>query len=124
MLLSFGKVKKTNNTASGGGMYVQNMSQKDMDKWKAKKVGGKDPRIEIRKTVSGFDPAEEEKRLKRGWGHYNNGNNCNAQILAIVRPDGSVVLSANGRMAFKSETWADLFVAVDEAVQALNDGTK
>jgi hypothetical protein len=111
-LLSFEKPKKIrstedhNNTfaseAPAAGTYVPNMSVKDMRKWKAKKIGGTDRRIEIRKSIDGFDPIIDQRNKQRGY--TRSKTNCSAQILMIVRPDGSVVMSANGRMAFDEQT--------------------
>jgi hypothetical protein len=36
--------------------------------------------------------------------------------LMIVRPDGSVVMSANGRMAFDEQTWKELERARKDAI--------
>jgi hypothetical protein len=123
-MLNFDKPKKLRSTeehnreyrseARAAGTYVPNMSQKDREDWKAKKIGGNDPRIEIRKTVKGNDPT-----LKTWEGKLNKQDNCYAQLLAIVRPNGSVVMSANGRMAFDSKTWDDLHNAVKEAFTEL-----
>ena len=61
-VLDFGKIKKAmphseweKISADGAppGVYCPNMSVEDMHKWKAKLVGGTDPRVEIRKTISG-----------------------------------------------------------------------
>ena len=76
------------------GTYVPNMSEADKLKWKAKRIVGSDPRVEIRKTIS------------------NHGDY--AQMLVIVRKD-EVVISGNGRMNFSQENWNDLFDAVAEA---------
>lgn len=127
MILDFKKPKKLRSAdehnkehqsdAYVDGTYVPNMSEKDMMKWKAKKIGGDDPRVEIRKTVSGNDPALKSKLASRGWESKFAGH-CSAQILAIVRPTG-VVMSANGRMVFDSKTWSELGQAVAEAQAAL-----
>jgi hypothetical protein len=96
------------------------MSTKDMNKWKAKKIGGNDPRIEIRKSIHGHDPAIEKIRKTRG---YSDGKskepNASAQILLIVRPNGDTVMSANGRMTFDGKTWHELEVARKEAFMEL-----
>ncbi len=127
-ILNFDKPKKINTTedhnhmyaseAQAAGTYVPNMSEADQLSWKAKKVGGNDPRIEIRKTVQGFDPT----LVGHQWGFPNpkQGSNCHAQMLAIVRPNGAVIMSANARMAFERETWIELVQAIDEAVQILD----
>jgi hypothetical protein len=66
-VLSWDKPKKARSTAEHNarnssdtgvdGTYVPNMSEKDRLRWKAKLVTGQDPRIEIRKTVTGKDPS-------------------------------------------------------------------
>jgi len=66
------------------GTYVPNMSDEDRMKWKARKISGGDPRVEIRKTVVGKEPGAK-------YGH-------SAQVLITVRSDFSVTISANGRM--------------------------
>lgn len=124
MVLNFEKPKKARSTEDHNstyssdtgvaGTYMPNMSEKDMKKWKAKKVGGDDPRVEIRKTVSGNDPILAKKLSGRG---YAFAGQCSAQVLIIVRAKG-VVMSGNGRMVFENKTWNELHVAVAEA-QAL-----
>lgn len=95
---------KTFSSDSGvSGTYVPNMSRADMYKWKAKKIGGDDPRVEIRKTVQGTEP---------------NGRGTSTQLLVIVRAN-TVTISANGRMVFGWETWSEIHGAIDEATEAL-----
>ena len=118
-LLNFTKPKQILPPEEYIGTYVPNMSVKNMRKWKAKKIGGNDPRIEIRKSIEGFDPIIEKNRVKRGWGGNKTKTNCSAQILLIVRPDASVVMSANGRMAFDEKHWKELQEARQEAIQEL-----
>lgn len=75
------------------GACTPNMSAEDMLAWKARMIGGKNPRVEIRKTAG-------------------------AQILITVT-DASVRMSANGKMAFGEAEWRQLFIAVAEARFAL-----
>lgn len=90
------------------GTYVPNMSEEDRKKWKAKVIKrGDDPRVEIRKTVYGH------RKDPRFAGY--------AQVLLIVRPDGSVVMSANGKICFDAPTFQEFKQAVDEA-QVLLEG--
>lgn len=125
-ILSFDKPKKLRSTKDHNdkhtsdsgvdGTYVPNMSKTDQEKWKAKKIGGTDPRVEIRKTINGYDPTlRYQKKDKKG----KPVPNCGAQILAIVRPDCSVILSSNGRMAFDAVTWSELDLAIVEAVKSM-----
>lgn len=99
------------------GTFVPNMSDKDMCKWKAKKVGGSHPRVEVRKTVSGCDPSLAEREKSRGWG--TDTGQCSAQVLLMVYND-RVVMSANGRIVWDDKTWDELQQAVAEAKEALN----
>lgn len=104
-ILNFDKPKKVTPTQehndhyssdSGiAGTYVQNMSDEDRAKWKAKKIGGDDPRVEIRKTLNG------------------------TQIVLIVRLSG-VTMSANGKMVFKHDEFEELSQAVAEANACLS----
>ncbi len=115
-ILSFDKPKKLRSTEDHNasctsdsgvdGTYVPNMSREDMERWKGKKIGGADPRVEIRKTVRGREPGAE-------WPSY-------AQMLAIIRPNGLVVLSANGRMVFEGDVFQEFHQAVREARAALH----
>jgi hypothetical protein len=124
MILSFDKPKKVlptkehnkrySSDSGVAGTYVPNMSTEDMLKWKAKQIGGDDPRIEIRKTVKGIDPAFA--------GRFNRGH-CSAQMVLIVRPK-SVIFSSNGRAVLSNDTWLELQQAVKEAQLILFAETK
>jgi hypothetical protein len=76
------------------GVYVPNMSEADRMAWKAKAIGGRDLRVEIRKTAGG------------------------TQVLIVVRPD-SVRMTMNGPAVFTREEWGELETAVAEATGAL-----
>lgn len=116
MILDFAKPKKIlpteehnrmySSDSEAPGTYVPNMSAKDRKKWKAKKISGKDPRIEIRKSVEGSDGSSSEA--------YHSS----AQVLIIVRQD-CVVMSANGRMVWDNDNWNELNLAVKEARSCL-----
>lgn len=100
------------------GVYVPNMSKEDTYKWRARKIGGKDPRVEIRKTVSG----RARKAADGSW----ITSVTYAQVVLIVRPlgsaegeTGSVRMSMNGTAEFDSGEWAELAAAVAEAREAL-----
>lgn len=114
MILNWNKPKKVRETeehnnmfASDSGVdgtYVPNMSQEDCHKWKAKHIKkGQDPRVEIRKTTIG------KKRGNQEWA-------SSSQMLIVVRPDNSMVISGNG----KSEVdITELVQAVTEAKEVL-----
>lgn len=127
MILMWDKPKKLRSTESHNriyssdaevaGTYVPNMSETDKEAWKAKHIkSDDDPRVEIRKTVVGTDPATAIRNKKRGWTGYGT---VSAQLLIVVRTSG-VVMSANCRMAFDFQTWDDLQTAVGEAITVLN----
>ncbi len=90
------------------GTYVPNMSDEDKLKWKAKKIGGKDPRVEIRKTTFGrWCPARSR------W-------EGRAQALLVVRwpkvGSATVTISSNGKVEFDL---TELKEAIEEASEAL-----
>jgi len=106
------KVRTTeehNNTfvADGAppGTFVPNMSEDDKRKWKAKLIRGADPRVEIRKTTDG------KRRGSEQYGHY-------AQVLLVIREDGTVVFSANGKAELSVN---ELIFAIAEASDVLAD---
>lgn len=81
------------------GAYVPNMSAEDRHRWKARRVGGVDPRIEIRRGMP-------------------NGS----LLVMVVRPHG-VTLSMNNKVQFDDTGWEDFCKVRDEAVALLKDGT-
>jgi len=104
------------SNAAAAGTYVPNMSEQDKREWKAKHIKGKYPRIEIRKTIEGNDPTLSSQL----WGYTTTARpNCSAQMLIIVRP-GSVIMSANSRMAFDVDAWEQMKRAVNEAIEILS----
>lgn len=107
-VLSFDKPKKVRSTEqhnatfqsdSGvAGTYVPNMSRADRERWKAKQIGGKDPRVEIRKTIGG------------------------TQLLMVVRSSGAMQVSMNGKLTLTAVTFQEMNDAYQEAWGLLNDG--
>lgn len=81
------------------GVWTPNMSRPDMLRWKAKLIRGKRKadgmRIEVRKTVEG------------------------AQLLMVVFEDGTMQVSANGKLFLRAEDWMDMKLAVAEARDSL-----
>jgi hypothetical protein len=94
------------------GVYTPNMSKKDMLKWKAKHIKGKDERVEIRKSF-----------------HHTNGKKYpdhvvySAQMVMIIRKEANdqpqVLISTNGKIGMSLETWLDTEAAVKEAFAVL-----
>lgn len=95
------------------GVYVPNMSDDDMRKWKAKLIGGKNPRVEIRKTIVG-KPRPAPKRM-HSWSPTITNS---AQLLIIVDQD-SVRMSANGTIDMPMTEFTELDIAVKEARMVL-----
>lgn len=116
MILSWDKPEKVMTTeewqrisADGAppGVYTPNMSEGGMVKWKAKYVGGRNPRVEIRKTVLG------PFRLAKQPSPWETTRNT-AQVLVIV--DATTVrMSANGTADFEGWEFDQLHEAVAEA---------
>ena len=116
MILSWYKPEKVMSTeewqrisadSAPPGVYTPNMSATDMAKWKAKYIGGRNPRVEIRKTVIG---PERPAPAKSPWETTANI----AQLLVIV--DATTVrMSANGTADFESGEFDQLAQAVAEA---------
>jgi hypothetical protein len=104
--------KKISADGAPPGVYTPNMSKKDMLKWKAKYIGGTDPRVEIRKSF-----------------HHSNGKsypecvNYGAQVLIVVRKkhndEPQVLISTNGKMGMSLSDFFDLNEAVKEALEEL-----
>jgi hypothetical protein len=78
------------------GGYIPNMSDEAKARWKGKKIGGKNPRVEIRKTGC-------------------QGN----QMLIIVSPTNGVRISMNGPIVLNFPDWADMQAAISEAREVL-----
>ncbi len=78
------------------GTYQPNMSEADKRKWKAKRIDGQDPRVEIRKSTV----------------------HLGTQILIKVRVTG-VTFSMNGVAHLAMSEYLDLLQAVNEAQGAL-----
>lgn len=76
------------------GTYRNNMSEEDEMRWRAKKIGGKDPRVEVRTSLPG------------------------ANLVIVVRPD-EMKISANGPMYFNHVKWEQFIKAIQEAKVAL-----
>lgn len=123
MILSFDKPKKLNPTEKHNlmyssdsgieGTYVPNMSQEDMNRWKAKHIKGADERIEIRKSMCGTQlliivyKTEKyiswEKACKTGKQdeYYHN----NRQIH----------ISMNGKLQMSGKDYVEMSMAIEEA---------
>jgi hypothetical protein len=121
MVLDFDKPKKVRSTdehnqmhvadCAPPGVYVPNMSVNDRRKWKAKQIGGSNPRVEIRKSFHGLKVGIEHpyhKQIMRWSGDYSS------ETVIVVRRDG-VIISMNGRTGITNEDFDDLVAAVEEA---------
>lgn len=92
------------------GVYTPNMGKVDAEKWKAKYIAGKDPRVEIRKTF-----------------YFYNGEKCSygSQVLIIVRlaelDNPNILLSTNGKIPMSFNVWSQAKEAIEEAINKLNE---
>lgn len=117
MILDFDKPKKltdskthnqTYQSDSGvAGTYVPNMSDDDNKKFKAKRVGGVDERIEIRVSLSGVQMVvkvfkEENNKPQEYWKRHK-----------IVQ------MSMNGKLNLSLEDWENVTQAIEEAKSLL-----
>jgi hypothetical protein len=83
------------------GTFVPNMDEETKLAWKAKKIGGKRPRIEIRKTTKG--PS------------LSDGKPTYAQMIIVVTRT-KVQFSTNAKAVFDTQ---ELMDALSEALKAL-----
>jgi len=112
-ILYWGKIKKARTTAEHNarnssdcgvpGTFVPNMSDRDRYRWKAVKIGGKVPRVEVRKTVAGKSPLD--------------GSGTFAQILILVFADREQI-SMNGKALLDAGELADAVVEARTALLA------
>lgn len=90
------------------GVYTTNLSPENAQKWRAKLIrSGPNPRVEIRKTVTGMKRPAPARWIREHMQNY-------AQIKIIVDRD-SVRFSANATADFTAEAWDELIAAVAEA---------
>lgn len=73
------------------GTYVPNMSAEDKARWKAKYVGGDDPRVEVRVSITGV------------------------QVVMVIRGPSEVELSMNGKLKGDYLVFSDFKAAIEEA---------
>lgn len=88
------------------GVYVPNMSDEDRRRWKAKKIGGDHPRVEIRK-----DTFVVIVSLGGGY-HYKHYKPKQTEGVNIH-------IAAAGPIMLTFEEWAEFQQAVQEAREAL-----
>jgi hypothetical protein len=124
-ILSFDKPEKERPTAVHNllcssdcgvpGTYVPNMSEADNQRWKAKHIKGKRPRVEIRKQLNGvqlvikINKNEIERNFKSPT--YEEG---------LKNGFGNIKISANGALDMTYEQYCDFVVAITEALHILN----
>jgi hypothetical protein len=95
------------------GSYIPNMSEEDRVRWKAKFVGGKYPRVEIRKTFTAGQHVQAVIVVSptgkpignRGWGSCKND----------FGEDINVKMSMNGSACMTFQEFDNLWAAISEA---------
>lgn len=122
-ILSFDKPKKIRSTEehnetflsdSGvAGTFVPNMSDEDMDVWKAKHIKGADERIEIRKSLNGVQMLiVVYKKVKEVKWEYNNQKEWHKR-------HENVQISMNGKLQMSWEDYVDFGNAIEQAKEIL-----
>lgn len=110
-IMSTEKWQQISADSAPPGVYMPNMSDADAATWRAKLIGGRDRRVEIRITVIGPERAAPPRSWARSLVNH-------AQVLIIVEED-TVRMSANATMDFRNQVWDELVQAIAEARQAL-----
>lgn len=106
-LLSFETPKKV-KPADETGPYMPNMSNEDKSKYKAKHITGTDERIEIRKSISGTQIVCIVYKAPKFYGGSK------------YMEHDTIQLSANSRIQFNNQLWAELNQAIREAQEILS----
>lgn len=115
-ILDFDRPVKTKSTAewkkisadgAPPGVYTPNMSERDMRKWKAKKInwGKADARIEIQKTFSWDNGLRYPDRL---------GYSAQCKIV-VSKQEPRVLMSCNGKCAMSAADAVEFQQALQEA---------
>jgi hypothetical protein len=103
------RVEKYSSDCGIPGTYVPNMSDEDMNKWKAKHINGKDERVEIKKNFGGTQVVIVlYKYCQKGDWHNNVAHHDNIQI------------SANSKIHMTLDLWNEFKQAIDEAREILS----
>jgi len=93
------------------GTYLQNMSEEDMDKWKAKHIKGQDERVEIKKNFGGTQAViVVYKGCQEGNWREKISYHENIQI------------SANSKIHMSFDLWNEFQQAIAEAYKILLGG--
>lgn len=101
--------KMYSSSADAPGTYVPNMTASDQNSWKAKHVGGDDPRVEIRKSVDYVNVVLHVRLNRRKSTMKYHEHQLN----------GHVSMSLNGTGQFSSIEWDEMVEAVQEAKEFL-----
>lgn len=93
------------------GTYVPNMSQEDMNSWKAKHIKGSDERIEIRKSIRDTQLLivvykKARKTISNDWRDKKNDHN-------------DVRISMNGKLDMTYDEYYDMYEGIREATEIL-----
>lgn len=144
MLLNFDKSQKIRSTKehnekyssdSGiAGTYVPNMSEVDMNKWKAKYIKGDDERIEIRKTINGVQLLivvykNKYQPPKPTFPEYDGGSKdfywkqanifYNQECKEYAKRHQDIRISMNGKLDLTYDDFWDINEVVKEAFEIL-----
>jgi hypothetical protein len=116
------------------GTYVPNMSDVDMNKWKAKHITGDDERIEIRKTFNGvqlliivykklYQPPKPSFPEYDGGSkdfYWEQANIFNSQdCKRYAKRHNGIKISMNGKLDLTFNNFGDIQEVVREAIEIL-----
>ena len=137
MLLSFDPPKKVRTTnkhnekfssdSEVDGTYVPNMSDKDNERWKGKRISGTNERIEIRRSINGTQLVIVVRKYPPlpypTWkpGIIYNGEDYNKQRNKWMDAKGDIKISMNGSLWLDHGDWVEMGMVIDEARKILTE---
>jgi len=127
MILNFDKPQKLHtaeehnkmySSDSGiAGTYVPNMSKEDQNKWKAKRIGGADERIEIRKTINGVQLLIVV--YKHPYHPVQPKYPQNFNRVEWNKRHEDIQISMNGKLDMQYDEYLEMDTAIREALMLL-----
>jgi hypothetical protein len=100
------------------GTYMPNMRDEDMNKYKAKKILGEYPRLEVRKTVSGTQVLIKAKPYFLIPPHsYRTDEDRSRHKLVNDHGRFNLKISMNGPLELTYQQWYDFVEAVNETIE-------
>ena len=109
------------------GVYVPNMSDEDMERWKGKHVTGKDERVEIRKTLNGVqlvifvykNPSEKIKSIPEHDTDEYRKFDWSSHWKAVHSWHSQIQISMNGKLQMSFSEYRQMMQVITEAIAVL-----